>query len=48
MREKRTHIVLGNGLHCIHIGERVHVYTEKEYEHLTWWELVKLKYFRNG
>jgi len=38
------HLVVNN-LHYIHVGKRVHVFTEKEYFHLKWWELVKLKYF---
>jgi len=33
-----------NKLHCIENNGRVNVYTEKEYQHLTWWQLVKLKY----
>lgn len=42
---KTEHKILSSGLHAIIINGRVHIYTEKEYEHLTWWELVKLKYF---
>lgn len=48
MKEKLIHIVLGNGLHCIHIEERVHVYTEEEYQQLTWWDKVKMKYFKSN
>lgn len=33
-----------NKLHIIEVKGRVNVFTEKEYEHLTWWQLVKLKY----
>ena len=40
-----THKVLPTGLHSLIDNRgRVHIYTEKEYEHLTWWQLVKLKY----
>ena len=39
------HLIV-NKLHFIHIGKRVNVYTEKEYQHLTWWQLIKLKYFK--
>lgn len=42
---KTNHKILATGLHAITINGRVYIYTEKEYEHLTWWELVKLKYF---
>ena len=42
-----THKIV-NGLHILDVKGHIYVYTEKEYEHLTWWELVKLKYFRNG
>jgi hypothetical protein len=41
------HKILPTGLHSITIGKRVHIYTEKEYQHLTWWQLVKLKYFND-
>jgi hypothetical protein len=41
----KQHKILATGLHSITINGRVHIFTEKEYEHLTWWELVKLKYF---
>jgi hypothetical protein len=33
-----------NKLHIITVGKRVNVFTEKEYEYLTWWQMVKLKY----
>jgi hypothetical protein len=46
-KKKIIHIVLGNGLHCIHVGERVNVYTEEEYQELTWWKKVKMKYFKS-
>jgi len=48
VEEKKIHIVLGNGLHCIHIGKRVHVYTEEEYRELTWWDNIKMKYFKTN
>ena len=41
------HIITKTGLHSITIGKRVHIYTEKEYQNLTWWELIKLKYFND-
>lgn len=40
------HKISETGLHIITVGKTVNVYTEKEYQHLTWWELVKLKYFK--
>jgi hypothetical protein len=39
-----THKVLASGLHAIIINGRVEIYTEKEYQHLSWWSKVKLKY----
>jgi len=40
-----THKILQTGLHTIIDKKgRVHVYTEQEYTHLTWWDRVKLKY----
>ena len=43
------HKVLATGLHCITDKKgRVHVYTEKEYEHLSWWDHQRIKYFGNG
>lgn len=40
------HVVTETQLHCITDNTgHVHVYTQKEYNHLTWWELIKLKYF---
>jgi len=41
----KQHKILATGLHAITINGRVYIFTEKEYQHLTWWELVKLKYF---
>lgn len=39
------HKVLKTGLHCITNSKgRVYVFTEKEYEHLNWWQLVKIRY----
>jgi hypothetical protein len=41
----KLHIVLGNGLHCIHEGKTVNVYTEEEYKDLelqnSWWNRAK-------
>jgi hypothetical protein len=34
-----------NGLHVIDVNGHIYVYTEKEYNHLTWWDKVKIKYF---
>lgn len=42
---KHTHKILATGLHSIIINGRVYIYTEKEYQHLTWWDIVKLRYF---
>ncbi len=41
--KNRKHTIL-NGLHIIEIDGHVHVYTEQEYEHLTWWHKVLIKY----
>jgi len=39
------HKVLPTGLHSLIDNRgRVHIYTEEEYTHMTWWEKVKLKY----
>jgi len=39
------HKVLPTGLHTIIDKKgRVHVYTEKEYTHLTWWSQIKIKF----
>ena len=39
------HKILKTGLHCIiNSMGRVFVFTEEEYNHLKWWQLVKLKY----
>ncbi len=39
------HKILQTGLHAIIDKKgRVHVYTEKEYTHLTWWGRIKMKY----
>lgn len=38
------HKILPTGLHILEVRGRVSVYTEKEYQHLSWWNLVKLKY----
>ena len=47
MNKETKHIVLASGLHCIHIGNTVNVYTEKEYQQLTWWKYIKMKYFKS-
>ena len=45
----KEHKVLATGLHCIIDKKgRVHVYTEKEYEHLSWWDYQRIKYFGHG
>lgn len=49
----KQHKILPTGLHCvINDKGRVEVYTEKEYTTMesliSWWEKIKLKYFRNG
>ena len=43
----KRHIVLPTGLHCI-IDKKnhVHVFTEDEYLHTTWWSRVKRKLFK--
>jgi hypothetical protein len=42
----KEHKILPTNLHCITDDKgHVNVYTEKEYQHLIWWKLVKLKYF---
>lgn len=33
-----------NKLHIIEVKGRVNVYTEKEYQKLEWWDLIKMKY----
>ena len=33
-----------NGLHILESNGFIEVYTEEEYNHLTWWDKVKLKY----
>ena len=39
------HKVLSTGLHCITNSKgRVYVFTEKEYQHMNWWQSVKLRY----
>lgn len=39
------HKVLPTGLHSLIDNRgRVHIYTEKEYTHMSWWKKVKLKY----
>ena len=39
------HKVLPTGLHSLIDNRgRVHIFTEEEYTHMTWWEKVKLKY----
>ena len=39
------HKITTTGLHCIINSKgRVFVFTEEEYEHLKWWQLVRIKY----
>ena len=38
------HKILPSGLHAITINNKVHIYTEEEWQHFNWWNLVKLKY----
>ena len=39
------HKVLETGLHCITNKKgKVYDFTENEYQHLTWWNLVRLRY----
>jgi hypothetical protein len=39
------HKVLSTGLHCITNSKgRVYVFTEKEYQHMSWWQSVRLRY----
>lgn len=41
-----THKILPSGVHAvIRKSGRVDIYTEAEWQHLSWWELVKLKHF---
>jgi len=40
----KQHKILPTGLHAIvDQKNRVHIYTELEYQQLTWWQKVKLK-----
>lgn len=40
-----THKILPSGLHAITDSKgRIHIYTEQEYQHITWWLKVKIKY----
>ena len=39
------HKVLSTGLHCITNSKgRVYVFTDKEYQHMSWWKSVRLRY----
>jgi len=40
----QEHKILPTGLHAITINDRVHIYTEQEYQHLSWWKIVKMRY----
>ena len=40
----QEHKILATGLHAITINDRVHIYTEEEYQHLSWWKIVKMRY----
>jgi hypothetical protein len=43
------HKVLPTGLHSlIDDRGRVHIFTEEEYTHMTWWTKVELKYKLNN
>lgn len=40
----KQHKILPSGLHAIvDQKNRVHIYTELEYQQLTWWQKVKLE-----
>jgi hypothetical protein len=38
------HKILPSGLHAIIVNGRINIYTEEEYQHLSWWAMIKLKY----
>jgi len=41
-----THKILPSGVHAvIRESGRVDIYTEAEWQHLSWWEFIKLKHF---
>ncbi len=43
----KKHKVLPTGLHTIMDAKgRVHVFTENEYLHITWWTRIKRKFFK--
>lgn len=43
------HIILDTGLHCITDKKgHVRVYTEQQYEQLTWWNKIKTRYGINN
>ena len=44
--EKMKHRIV-NGLHIIEYNGHIHVYTEREYAHIGWWQLVLIKYNLN-
>lgn len=44
-----NHVVLPSGLHALQIRKpngvvKIEILTELEYQHLTWWNKVRLKY----
>lgn len=47
MVDIKEHKVLQTGLHCIiDKNNHVHVFTEDEFLHITWWSRVKRKVFK--
>ena len=47
-----NHVILPSGLHAIQYKNkngtsRVEILTEDEYQQMTWWDIMKLKYFYN-
>lgn len=46
MKTIKAHRILPSGLHAvIRESGRVDIYTEAEWNHLSWWDVMKLKYF---
>ena len=46
-----NHVILPSGLHAIQYKNkngtsRVEILTEDEYQQMTWWDIMKLKYFK--
>jgi hypothetical protein len=43
----KQHKILPTGVHCITDTKgNVNVYTKKEYKRLSWWDRIKVKYFK--